>query len=79
MECYLTWDLTGEYLWFTTPYRNREKHVWESEHETPENKIPVVNGTLEFFCWEAVNLAFPPCIYKLSGLELKEVKKYAIA
>lgn len=78
MNCYLTWDLSGEYLWYTTPYRNEKRHVWQAEHETPDNKIPVVKGTLEFFSWEAVNAPHPSCIYRLDGKELKEVKKYAI-
>ena len=79
MECYLTWDTTGEYLWYTTPYRNKEERKWEAEHTTPENKIPVKKGTLEFFCWECVNLAFPSNIVKLTQQQLKEVQKYAIA
>lgn len=79
MECYLTWDTTGEYLWLTTPYRNKEKHIWEAEHTTPENKIPVKDGTLELYCWDCVNLAFPPNILKLNTIQLLEVKKYAIA
>jgi len=78
MECYLTWDISGEYLWLTTPYKNRKTHKWESEHETPQNKIPVKKGTLEFYCWDAVNTAFPPCIYKINPIELQEIKKYAV-
>jgi len=78
MSYYLTWDHTGEYLWSTTPYKNKERHIWESEYTTPENKIKVKNGTLEFYCWEAVNLAFPPCIYEPTKQELNEIIKHAI-
>jgi hypothetical protein len=78
MSYYLTWDFTGEYLWLTTPYKNKELHVWEAEHTNPENKIPVKPGTLEFHCWECVNLAFPPNILKLDQKQLNEVLKHAI-
>lgn len=78
MEYYITWDPTGEYLWTTTPYRNKKTRLWDAEHVTPENKIPVKTGTLEFFCWDCVNTAFPPNKYKLNEIEYKEILKYAI-
>jgi hypothetical protein len=78
MAHYLTWDHTGEYLWSTTPYKNKKEHKWESEYTTPENKIKVKDGTLEFYCWDCVNLAFPPNILKITEQQLNEIKKYAI-
>ena len=77
MEYYLTWDYTGEYLWSTTPYRNTESKVWESEYTTPDNKIPVQDGTLEFHSWEAVNVPFAQNIYKVDETQLLEIQQYA--
>lgn len=79
MKYYLTWDMTGEYLWLTTPYKNKQEHRWESEYTNVENKIPVKKGTLEFFCWDCVNTAFSPNIFELNEQQYNEVLKYAIA
>lgn len=79
MKAYLTWDTSGEYLWLTTPYKNNKTLLWESEHDTPKNKIKVIDGTLEFYCWEAINIGINRTIYKLNQSELKEIQQYAIA
>lgn len=77
MPYYLTWDISGEYFWKTTPYRNKKTYCWEAEHTTPENKIPVKDGTLELFCWDCMNAGFPTTIYQLNAIEAQDVIKYA--
>lgn len=78
MQNYITWDPSGEYLWLTTPYKNKKTNLWESEYDNPETKVPLPKGTVEFYCWRAVNDPFPRNIYKLSVNELEEIKTYAI-
>jgi hypothetical protein len=78
MKYYLTWDIIGEFLWTTTPYRNNVTYIWESEYTTPANKIPVVEGTLEFYCWEAANAENPSCITSITEEDFYEIRQYAV-
>lgn len=72
MNYYVTWDVTGEYLWSATPYYNRQTHTWQTEHDTPDNKIKVCNNTLEYYSWEAVNAPNPSNICELTYKQAEE-------
>lgn len=78
MQYFITWDHTGEHLWNTTPYKNRKLFKWEAEHTTPENKIKIKDGTMETYCWDCVNAAFPINVFKLTKVQYNEILKHAI-
>lgn len=74
MNYYITWDLSGEYLWSATPYLNKTTLLWQTEHDTPDNKIRVCDNTLERYCWAAVNSPNPPNIYEITYKQAEELE-----